>query len=129
MQLTRTRSLNGGLTLQYSNSSMEMRHDDMRSSSAFTYGIDLSYIERDLFGIRQLNFLSELRLLSRDLQSTDVFENGIDTDADRNDRVWRNELDYRIGRLEFRLLTDLRDINNRWMSQVYFQVRRYYGGR
>ena len=73
MQLTRTRSLNGGLTLQYSNSSMEMRHDDMRSSSAFTYGIDLSYIERDLFGIRQLNFLSELRLLSRDLQSTDVF--------------------------------------------------------
>ena len=129
MQFTRNRSINGGITLQYSNSSMEMRPDDRRNNSAFTYGIDLTYIERNLFGVRQLNFLSELRLLSRDLQSNDIFDQEVESDPDRDDRVWRNELDYRIGRLEFRLLTDLRDINNRWMSQVFFQIRRYYGGR
>lgn len=129
MQLARTRSLNGGLTLQYSNSSMAMIDDERRENSAFTYGIDLSYIERELFGVRLLNFTSELRLLSRNLRSAEIFDRGIETDPDRSDRAWRNELDYRIGRLEFRLLADLRDINNRWMSQVYVQVRRHYGGR
>ncbi len=129
MQLARTRSLNGGLTLQYSNSSMAMLDDERRENSAFTYGIDLSYIERDLFSVRRLNFTSELRLLSRNLRSMEAFDRGIDANPDRSDRVWRNELDYRVGRLEFRLLADLRDINNRWMSQVYLQVRRHYGGR
>ena len=44
-----------------------------------------------------------------------------------SDSSWRNELTYRIGLLELRLLAEVRDINGRWNSQAFFSVRRYYG--
>jgi len=100
--------------------------DDM-DNSAFTYGVDLTYRERDLFNVERLNFLSELRLLSRQLRSDDIFDREIGTETERSDQVWRNELDYTVGKLELRLLADVREIDNRWMSQVFFRVRRYYG--
>ena len=117
MRFTRTRSLNGGISLQYSNNVSEMVMDpamgltDDRDNAAFTYGVDLTYRERDLFNVERLNFLSELRLLSRELRSDDLFDQelGVEVENERSDQVWRNELD------------------NRWMSQVFFRVRRYYG--
>lgn len=127
MQINRRRSLNGGLTLQYSNNSIDMSGEQDQDNASFTYGADLSYIERDLFKVPRLNFLSELRLLSREFRSNDILDQGMETDPDRRDKAWRNELDYRIGLLEFRLLADVREIDNQWLSQVYFQVRRYYG--
>jgi hypothetical protein len=133
MRFTRNRSLNGGITLQYSNNVSEMVMDsemgltDEMDNAAFTYGIDLTYRERDLFNVERLNFLSELRLLSRELRSDNFFDQEIGLDAERSDQVWRNELDYTVGKLELRLLTDVREINNRWTSQVFFRVRRYYG--
>ena len=96
-------------------------------NSAFTYSVDLTYVERDLFNVPRLNFLSELRLLSRELRRDEFFEDDIGVDAERSDQVWRNELDYTIGKLDFRLLADIREIDNRWMSQVFFRVRRFYG--
>ena len=47
----------------------------------------------------------------------------------RYDRLdaFGNELTYRIGLLELRLLAQVRDINGRWNSQAFFSVRRYYG--
>ena len=135
MRFTRTRSLNGGISLQYSNNVSEMVMDpamgltDDRDNAAFTYGVDLTYRERDLFNVERLNFLSELRLLSRELRSDDLFDQelGVEVENERSDQVWRNELDYTIGKLELRLLADVREIDNRWMSQVFFRVRRYYG--
>jgi hypothetical protein len=96
-------------------------------NSAFTYSVDLTYRERDLFNVERLNFLSELRLLSRELRRDDIFDEEIGVDAERSDQVWRNELDYTVGKLELRLLADVREIDNRWMSQIFFRVRRYYG--
>jgi hypothetical protein len=118
MRFTRNRSLNGGFSVQYNN-----RMDN----SAFTYSVDLTYRERDLFNVERLNFLSELRLLSRELRRDDIFDEEIGVDAERSDQVWRNELDYTVGKLELRLLADVREIDNRWMSQIFFRVRRYYG--
>jgi hypothetical protein len=127
MQLSRKRSWNGGVTLQYNNNSTSMLNEEERDDSAFTYSVNLSYVERDLFKVPRLNFLSELRLLSSDFRSDDILDQGIGVDPDRDDKSWRNRLDYRVGRLELQLLADVRDINNRWMSQVFFTVRRYYG--
>lgn len=133
MRFTRTRSLNGGISLQYSNNQSEMAMVDVpgmtneMDNASFTYGVDLTYRERDLFNIERLNFLSELRLLSRQLRSDDLFDQELGLEADRSDQVWRNELDYSIGKLELRLLADVREIDNRWMSQFFFRVRRYYG--
>jgi len=127
MQVSRNRSWNGGVTLQYNNRSAEMADEEKRDESSFTYSVNLSYIERDLFKVPYLNFLSELRLLSSDFRSSDILDQGIGMDPDRDDKSWRNRLDYRIGRLELQLLADVREINNQWASQVFFSVRRYYG--
>jgi hypothetical protein len=127
MRFSRTRSLNGGFSVQYNNSVSDMVMAEDMDNSAFTYSVDLTYIERDLFNVERLNFLSELRLLSRELRRSDIFEDEIGVDAERSDQVWRNELDYTIGKLEFRLLADIREIDNRWMSQVFLRVRRFYG--
>jgi hypothetical protein len=127
VRFTRTRSLNGGFSVQYNNNETAMMMAGDMDNSAFTYSVDLTYIERDLFNVPRLNFLSELRLLSRELRRDDLFEDEIGVDAERSDQVWRNELDYTVGKLEFRLLADIREIDNRWMSQVFFRVRRFYG--
>ena len=127
MQVNRRRSLNGGLTLQYNTNSMKLLNSDEQENSSSTYSANLTYIERDLFKVPRLNFLSELRLLSSDFRSNDILDQGIETDPDRDDKSWRNRLDYRVGKLELQLLADVREINNSWMSQVLFTVRRYYG--
>ena len=127
VRFSRTRSLNGGFSVQYNNSQTAMMMEGDMDNSAVTYSVDLTYIERDLFNVERLNFLSELRLLSRELRRDDIFEDEIGVDAERSDQVWRNELDYTVGKLEFRLLADVREIDNRWMSQVFLRVRRFYG--
>ena len=127
MQFNRTRSLNGGFSIQYSSGEADMLMDDEMDNTTFTYSVDLTYRERDLFKVERLNFLSELRLLDRVLRSNDIFDQDFETDVERSDQIWRNELDYTIGKLEFRLLAEVREINNQWMSQVFFRVRRYYG--
>ena len=127
MQISRKRAWNGSVTVQYSNSSATMSPDEEMDNSALTYSVDLRYTERDLFSVDRLNFLSELRLLSSNFRSNDILDEGIAPDRDRDDSNWRNELNYRIGLLEFRLFTDMRKAESRWTSQIYFQVRRYYG--
>jgi hypothetical protein len=44
-----------------------------------------------------------------------------------SDSSWRNELTYRVGLLELRLLAEMRDVDGRWNGRAFFSVRRYYG--
>ncbi len=133
MQLNRTRSLNGGFSLQYSNSESPMVFNGdptatiIMDRDSFTYSVNLSYVDRELFNVRNLNFLSELRYLSAEFREDDSFDRDDLFDPNRSDSSWRNELTYRIGLLELRLLGEVRDINGRWNSQAFFSVRRYYG--
>ena len=131
MQLSRARSLNGGFSLQFSNNTtpMEMNGDTtMMDRDSFTYSANLSYVDRELFNVHALSFLSELRYLSAEFRDDDdVFGREDQFDPSRSDSSWRNELTYRIGLLELRLLAEIRDINGRWNSQAFFSVRRYYG--
>jgi hypothetical protein len=133
MQLNRTRSLNGGFSLQLSNSEMPMMFNGDPSTmvlmdrDSFTYSVNLSYVDRELFNVRALNFLSELRYLSAQFRDDDSIDRDDFFDPSRSDSSWRNELTYRIGLLELRLLAEVRDINGRWNSQAFFSIRRYYG--
>ena len=133
MQLNRMRSLNGGVSLQFSNSESPMMFNGetatmvMMDRDSFTYSVNLSYSDRELFNVRSLNFLSELRYLSAEFRDDDYFDRDELFDPSRSDRSWRNELTYRIGLLELRLLAEVRDINGRWNSQAFFSIRRYYG--
>jgi len=126
-QVTRTRSWNGSLTLQAGRNSQSEPGVTERENSSISYSANLNFSQRDLFDVPMLNFMSELRWLSTDFQSDDPFDRTIGQDPKRDDRIWRNRLDYRIGRLELRLNADIRQINSAWMSQVFLQVRRYYG--
>jgi hypothetical protein len=96
-------------------------------NAAFTYSADLTYTERDLFNVERLNFQSELRLLSRQMRSQDMFDQDLETEEVRKDQIWRNELDYTVGRLELSFLAEVSEINDRWVRQFFFRVRRYYG--
>jgi hypothetical protein len=133
MQLNRSRSLNGGFSVQYSNSETPMMLNGdattlaMSDRDSFTYSVNLSYVDRELFSVKNLNFLSELRYLSAQFRDDDPFAQEDIFDPNRSDSSWRNELTYRIGLLELRLLAEVRDINGRWNSQAFFSVRRYYG--
>ena len=104
-----------------------LNHMERRNQNV-TYGADLNYTERDLFGVTQLNFFSDLRLLSSNLVNEEMrpdFE--METTTDRENMGWRNELTYRIGLLEFRLLASAFVVDDDWRSQYFFGVRRYYG--
>mgnify|MGYP001821965886 FL=1 len=132
IQLSRTRSLNGGFSLQVSNNTMPMIMNGdtaMMDRDSFTYSVNLSYVDRELFNVRALSFVSVLRYLSAEFRDDDLFGRDDEFDPSRSDSSWRNELTYRIGLLELRLLAEMRDINGRWNSQAYFSVRRYYGTR
>lgn len=133
MQLSRTRSLNGGFSFQFSTATTPMMVDlttgDMRmiDNGSYTYSVNLSYVDRELFDIETLNFQSELRYLSAEFRDDDPFRPSVEFDLDRSDSSWRNELTYRIGLLELRALAEIRDINGRWNSLAFFSIRRYYG--
>ena len=132
MQLNRTRSLNGGVSLQFSNSSMAMMNGDattmqMMDNGSFTYSVTISYTDRELFNVQRLNFLSQLRYFSAEFRDDDAFRQENEFDPSRSDSSWRNELSYRIGLLELRLLTEMRDVNGRWNGHAFFSIRRYYG--
>lgn len=131
MQISRQRSLNGGFSVQYSNSAMPLvmngSQEMMMDRGSFTYSVTLTYTDRQLFDVNNLSFLTQLRYLSSEFRSDDVFDVEDTFDPRRSDSSWRNELNYRIGLLEFRLLAEIRDLNGQWVSQAFFGVRRYYG--
>ena len=127
MQASRKRSLNGSITFQYNNSTAVMPHVGDMDNSSITYSADIRFSERDLFNVDRLNFESELRLMSANFRSDNPLDLGIAPERERSDSVWRNELNYRIGLLELRLLGELRQVESRLSSQVFFHVRRYYG--
>ena len=133
MQLSRTRSLNGGFSFQFSTGSTPMMIDPvtedtrMIDNGSYTYSVNLAYADREFLGVDNLVFLSELRYLSAEFRDDDPFRRDDEFDPSRSDRNWRNELTYRIGLLELRALAEIRDIDGRWSSQAFFMVRRYYG--
>ena len=126
-QLNRLSSWSGSVTIQYSRNSGGDSPLTETDTNSLSYSADLNYMRQDLFNIRQLTYRSDLRFLSNDFRSDDPLDARIGETVDRDDKVWRNRLEYRVGRLELRLLADLREISDQWMSRIFFQVRRYYG--
>lgn len=90
-----------------------------------TATLDVSYYKMVLFQIPQLSFHSTLRFVSNSylpVIGDPVGEN------DRNDRQWENRLEYNIGRLQFRAISRLSEIQQEKQNYFLFQVRRMLGG-
>lgn len=122
-QLSRLSSLNGNLTVQASRS----RTDGDSDSGNWTTvaSIDVLYRHHRFLGVPRLELTSELNFRSENL--IPLFESAQGEDESQ-DRVWRNRLDYRIGRLEMSLRAHLNETDGQMNKVIYFQVRRNFGG-
>jgi hypothetical protein len=127
MQVSRKRSWNGGIGLQYSSNTNELEDGLSTSGSSVSYSANLSYNERDLFNVPNLEFMSELRFLSSEFRNDDIFDQATETLDERDSNFWRNRLRYRVGQLELQLNADVREVNGTGRSQVLLLIRRYYG--
>ena len=127
MQVSRKRSLNGGLHVQYSSNSRTDEEDQSMAGSAVSYGANLSYNERDIFSVRNLDFLSELRWFSSEFRNDDMFDRATEILDQRESNFWRNSLYYRVGLLQLQLNANIRESNGSRHHTIYFIVRRYYG--
>jgi len=122
-QLSRLSSLSGNLTVQASRSQME---DDSESGNWTTLAsIDVLYRHHRFLGVPRLEFSSELNFRSENL--IPLFEKA-QGENEREDRAWRNRLDYRIGRMEMSLRAHLNETDGQMNTVIYFQVRRNFGG-
>ena len=97
------------------------------ASSSVSYSVSLSYREQDLFNRANLDFESELRLLSSEFRNDDPFDQATEILDERDSNAWRNSLSYRVGQLHMSLNADLSAVNDRMRSRFYFLIRRYYG--
>jgi hypothetical protein len=127
MQVTRKRSWSGSVNVQYSSNSRESEDLERMAGSAVSYGANFSYNERDLFGVRNLDFLSELRLLSSEFRNDDMFDEATLVLDDRDTNFWRNRLMYRVGLLQFQLTVNTSELNGTRNSTIFLNIRRYYG--
>lgn len=119
---SRVSKLVGSLSLQqrFQQSGIDTNSRKTPSGSA-----DITYMHRSLFNVPGLQFRTSLRWYSTNFSTSADDPTKVDGSEGG---FWENRLDYRIGRLDFRLIgrwTTVNDINRNY---VFFQVRRHFGG-
>ena len=90
-----------------------------------TATLDITYYKIALFQVPRLSFHSTLRFVSNTY--IPVVGAPVD-DNSRDDRQWENRLEYTIGRLQFRAISRLSEIQHDKQNYFLFQVRRMLGG-
>lgn len=120
LRLSRYRSLNGSITAQASRS----RSGAAESfSESFSTSADLSYRDSRFLGIRNLDYLSQLRWRTTDI----AFLLDSEDQEEVSDKSWRNRWTYGIGLLDLSLdslLSAQRD--NELAYSLVFQIRRRF---
>jgi len=90
-----------------------------------TATLDITYYRIAVFQVPRLSFYSTLRFVSNTYVPVVGDPVG---DNSRDDRQWENRLEYNIGRLQFRAISRLSEINHKKQNYFLFQVRRMLGG-
>lgn len=120
LRLSRYRSLNGSVTAQASRS---RSGGSEGFSESFSTSADLSYRDVRFMGIRNLDYLSQLRWRTTDI----AFLLDSEDQEDVSDKSWRNRWTYGIGLLDLSLdslLSAQRD--NELAYSLVFQIRRRF---
>ncbi len=87
-----------------------------------------SYREANVFGIRDLRFVSELTLSALGLESVLTEEDEDERRSDRFRSDWTNRLEYRIGRIVASLEGSASYNQGEFGNSVFFRIRREFGG-
>lgn len=105
------------------------RSGDADGSQSFDFSsLDIDYQNNRLFGVRRLQFLSQLHLSSENLipfRDSDVDSLGGTQPAEKS---WENDLLYSIGRLSFRLRGVISERGDDRNTFVLLTVSRNFGG-
>jgi hypothetical protein len=128
-QISRDRNWNGNITLQYGRREQYKPLEHASAGASFSYSVNLSYRHANLFDVSLLNFTSDFRLLSTDLQTDDPFDLGFDLETQRLMSTWRNRIEYRVGLLHLRADADVRETGGDWNTSIRISARRYFGMR
>lgn len=86
---------------------------------------DVTYYKIAVFEVPRLSFHSTLRFVSNTYIPV---VGGPEGSNKRDDKQWENRLEYNIGRLQFRLIGRLSEIQQEKQNYFLFQVRRMLGG-
>ena len=120
-------SIIGNITLQAIREYRpELRFVDLSNNGDWrpTATADLTYFTRSLFGVRRLSFRSTLRFISDSIMPLLMEPDTIDG---RDNKYWENRLEYTVGRIHFRLIGRLNDINSTRRVLTLLQIRRMIG--
>jgi len=120
--LSRSSSLVGSASVQVRRSEFSLQAGDSVTPGGTA---DITYINRMLMGVPLLRYRSTLRWYSSNFTSSldDPTQS-----AGTEGMFWDNRLDYALGRLDFRLLLRISNVNDIGRSVIYFSVRRNFGG-
>ena len=120
--LSRTSSLSGNITFQTSRQVSVGEDDaDWQPSSS----INVSYLQQRFFGVPNLRFRSTFRAF------TDAYFPVLDEPEGLNEREnleWENRLEYSIGKLDLRLISEYSEIEEEGRNLILFQAIRRLGG-
>ena len=128
-QISRDRNWSGNITVQYGNREQYKPIEKSAGGTSLTYSANVSYRHANLFDVSLLNYTSEFRWLSTDLQTDDPFDLGFDIETQRLTSTWRNRIEYRVGLLHLRADADLRENGGDWNASIRLSARRYFGMR
>jgi hypothetical protein len=122
VNLLNHQSLTGNLTIQSSRSGFSGESTPFLT----TPSADLVYMNERLFAVKNLNFNSNLSIIGSEIASSQS-SNPLNLSAGNTARVsWRNDLHYRIGRLELKLNSQIAEVNGVHQTMLYFNMRRSF---
>lgn len=120
--LSRNSRVLGSISIQIRRSAVSSQVENKMTPSGTA---DITYINRMLMGVPLLQYRSTLRWYSSNFNSS---RDDPTQAAGTEGMFWDNRLDYALGRLDFRLLLRISNVNDIGRSTLYFSVRRNFGG-
>lgn len=121
------RQWTGNVSVQYGKNRLLEPAELAGASESLGYSVNLDYRHSNLWGVSDLEFNSEFRFLSSDLQTDDPLDLDIGFDTETQMSYWRNRLRYTIGLLRLQGIVTIREMDGDLVAGVALTVRRYFG--
>ena len=121
------RQWTGNVSLQYGRNRLLKPFELAADAESLGYSVNLDYRHANLWRISNLDFSSEFRFLSSDLQTDDPFDLDIGFDDETRLSYWRSRLRYTVGLLRLQGILTLREVDGDVLAGITLTVRRYFG--
>ena len=117
----------GNASLQYGKNQLTKPAGILGDAKSLGYSVNLDYRHANLWGVPNLDFNSEFRFLSSDLQTDDPLDLDVGFDTETQLSYWRNRLRYTIGLLRLQGIVTIREVDGDLVAGVTLTIRRFFG--